>query len=152
MFGIFKKKHDPSEIFSGQDWRIVQGEFQGNPLVVRVNSHLAAFAGDTELKLKIGFAVPLNTQVPGGLPEPEENYAIGAIEDKIIGALETKGPVVQALAITTGTFKEFVFYARPDIDIKSVHEALMRDISSHEIQCTAEMDPGWETYKQWANR
>jgi hypothetical protein len=150
MLGLFKKKPDPSEIFADETWTIFQGEFDGNPIVVRKNTHLLPFAGDTALELKISFAIPLNTQIPGGLPEPDENETIGAIEDEIMETLRSKGPVVEALAITTGTFKEFVFYARPDIDIQSIHEELVTKIKSHDIQCAAEMDPKWETFKEWA--
>ena len=147
MFGLFKKKPDPDEIFSDGTWQLSQSVSGENPIIVRTNTHLKPFAGNTELTLKIGFAVPLNAPNPGGLPDPSENQAIADIEDKIIGALTSAGSVVQALAISTGTFKEFVFYAKPDIDVKSVHESLMSEITSHDIQCYAEIEPKWETYK-----
>jgi hypothetical protein len=150
MFGLFNKKPNPEEIFAEGTWKIFQGEFDGNPIVVRTNFHLLPFAGDTELTLKISFAIPLNAKVPGGLPEPEENAAIAEIEDEIFGALRSQGSVVEALAITTGTYKEFVFYSKPGIDIKSIHEGLMTRIRSHEVQCIAEMDPDWEIYKEYA--
>ena len=149
MFGLFKKKPDPQEIFADGTWQLSQGESDGNPIVVRTNTHLKPFAGNTELTVKIGFAVPLNSPVEGGLPEPDENEALADVEDRIAAELLAAGDAVQALAITTGTFKEFVFYARPGLDIKAVHEKLMSEITSHEVQCYAEMDPDWDTYKEF---
>jgi hypothetical protein len=121
------------------------------PIVVRVNTHLKPFAGDTELTVKIGFAVPLNFPNEGGLPDPNENQVLAEVEDRIAEELTSAGEVVQALAITTGTFKEFVFYAKPELDIKTVHEKLMSEITSHEVQCYAEMDPDWQTYNEFVN-
>lgn len=149
MFGLFNKKPDPNEIFSDGTWQISQGTSGETPIIVRRNTHLEPFAGETALTLKIGFAIPLNTPIPGGLPDPDENEAISNLEDIIFDALRASGPSVFALVISTGTFKEFVFYAQPGIDIKTVHEELVQNIKSHEIQCYAEMDPKWETYKEF---
>ena len=149
MFGLFKKKPDPNEIFSDGTWQLSQGMSGDTPIIVRRNTHLEPFAGETPLTLKIGFAIPLNTPNPGGMPDPDENEAIGNLEDTIFDALRKSGPSVFALAISTGTYKEFVFYAQPDMDIKSVHEGLLQDVKSHDVQCYAEMDPKWETYKDF---
>jgi Family of unknown function (DUF695) len=151
MFGLFKKKPDPREIFSDGTWQVSQGESGGSPIVVRINTRLKPFAGNTELTLKIGFALPLNSPNEGGLPDPAENQILADVEDKIADALASAGDVVQALAITTGTFKEFVFYGKPNLDIKTTHERLMSEIKSHDLQCYAEMDPNWDTYKEFAN-
>ena len=149
MFGLFKKKPDPQAIFSEGTWQISQGESGGNPIAVRANTHLKPFAGDTERTIKIGFAVPLNSPNEGGPPDPDENEALAAVEDKIAGEVAAAGGSVQALAITTGTFKEFVFYAKPGLDIKAIHEKLMSEITSHEVQCYAQMEPDWATCKEF---
>lgn len=151
MFGLFKKKPDPKEIFADGGWQLFQRESGGNPIVVRINTHLKPFAGDTELTVKIGFAVPLNSPVEGGLPEPEENLALVEIEDRIAAEVAAAGEAVHALTITMGTFKEFLFYAKPGMDIQAVHEKLMSEITSYEVQCYAEMDPDWETYKEYVS-
>lgn len=149
MFGLFQSKPNPEDIFAEGTWQISQGDSSGNPIIVRVNTHLKAFAGHTKLTVKIGFAVPLNSPNEGGLPEPEENRILDEVEDKIANELARTGEAVQALAITTGTFKEFVFYAKPGLDIKALHEKLMSEITTHEVQCYAEMEPDWATYKEF---
>ncbi|MES9962217.1 MAG: hypothetical protein ABW116_01635, partial [Candidatus Sedimenticola sp. 20ELBAFRAG] len=58
---------------------------------------------------------------------------------------------VQALAITMGNFKEFVFYAPTNFDVHSVHEQLMKEVKSHEIQCMAQVEEDWASYANWAN-
>jgi hypothetical protein len=149
MFGLFKSKPNPEDIFAEGTWQISKGESGGNPIVVRANIHLRPFVGHTDLTVKIGFAVPLNSPNEGGLPDPAENEILDEVEDRIATEVTRTGQSVQALAITTGTFKEFVFYARPGLDIKALHEKLMSEITTHEVQCYAEMDPDWATYKEF---
>ncbi len=149
MFGLFKKKPDQSEMFADRQWNIMEGEYEDGPVLVRFNAALKPFAGKTDYKLKIGFAIPLNSPNPGGMPEPEENEQIGPIEDRILEVLQEKGAVVQALAITMGTFKEFVFYAKPGLNVKGAHEQLKAEIQSHEVQCYAETENDWATFKEY---
>jgi hypothetical protein len=149
MFGRFRKKKDLSLMFDEHNWQVAQISFEGNPLIIRINDSLKSFIGKTDHTLKIGFAIPLNHPNPGGMPLPEENQEINLIEDEIVEALKRQGSVVQALTITSGTFKEFVFYTKLDMDVKSVHENLQASISSHEVQCVAQIENNWETYKDF---
>ena len=151
MFGLFKKKPDPSLMFADDNWQVAQGEYDGNPIIVRINVNLRPFVGKSDHVLKIGIAIPLNSPRLGEMPDPEENKIISIIEDKVLDTLKAKGSAVQALAITTGTFKEFVYYAKPEIDVASFHQELKSGINSHDVQCIASIEKQWETYMQWAN-
>jgi hypothetical protein len=104
MFGLFKKKPNPAIMFSDNNWQVVQGEYDGNPIIVRVNASLRPFVGMSDHTLKIGIAIPLKNPRFGQMPDPEENKTFAIIEDKILEAIKEKGSVVQALTITMGTF------------------------------------------------
>jgi hypothetical protein len=91
----------------------------------------------------------LQTPVEGGLPHPEENEILDSIEDQIIETLASKTIGIYALAITNGEMKEFIFYIPENVDIKSIHEHLQKKVTSHEVQCLAEMDTSWNIYKQF---
>ncbi len=151
MFGLFKNRNNTSELFKDGDWKLVQGEYAGNPIIVRVNNSLSKFVGKTDYILKIGFAIPLNSPNPGEMPNPDENDELACTEELIISVVKSHGAAVQALAITMGTFKEFVFYAEKDFDVQSAHEQLMKEIKSHEIQCMAQVEDDWVSYTNWAN-
>ena len=151
MFGIFGRKPNESEMFGDEKWQVAQVEYEGNPIIVRFNAGLKPFVGRSDHILKIAFAIPLNAQNPGGLPSADENEALMLVEDKILDAIRSKVSAIQALAITMGTFKEFVFYAKQDVDVKALHEQLMASITSHEVQCMASIEKRWETYTMWAN-
>ena len=148
---LFGKQPDSGRLFADGAWRVAQGEIEGSPVIVRVNDNLKPFVGKSDHTLKIGFAVPLNNPNPGGLPTPEENEQLGPIEDRILQVLRESGSVVEALAITMGTFKEFVFYTKPNTDVRAIHERLMDEIKTHDVQCYAEIEAKWDPYKQWAD-
>lgn len=151
MFGLFKKKANTNDIRPDSQWRVAQGEHEGSPVLVRINASLESLAGNGELPLKIGFAIPFNHPNAGGMPDPEENRQLESIEDRIFEVLLSKGAVKFALVLTMGAFKEFVFYSVSTLDIKAAHEQLMGEIASHELQCYACIEEGWETYREWTD-
>jgi hypothetical protein len=151
MFRFFKQKPDQSQMFADGEWHISKGTHEGSPIIVRSNDVLKQFVARTNHIMKIGFAIPLNIPRPGELPTPDEDRQIADIEDRILKVLQEHGSAVQALAITMGTFKEFVFYATPELDVQAVHEQLMSEIKSHKIQCYAEIEKDWKTYKEFSN-
>lgn len=151
MFGLFKKKSDISGMFKDGDWKVLQGEHDGNPIFVRVNNALSNYVGKTDYTLKIGFAVPINAPIPGEMPTPEENEELASIEDQIFNVVRKHGSAVQALAISMGTFKEFVFYAQRNFNVQSTHEQLIEEVNSHQIQCMAQVEEDWASYTNWAN-
>jgi hypothetical protein len=136
-------------MFADDSWEVVKGEYDGSPMLVRINSNLRPFIGKSDHTLKIGFAIPLNNPQPGTMPDPKENEIINALEDQITETLNAKVSAVLALVITMGTFKELVYYAKPDIDVASIHQELKASIKSHDVQCVATIENKWETYRQF---
>ncbi|NHZ64640.1 DUF695 domain-containing protein [Massilia genomosp. 1] len=131
-------------------WTLAEGSHGDGPMLVRINNSARRWAGHPELGIRVGFAIALNHPNPGGLPDAEENRIISELEDRIRERLQAGGPVVHALAITTGTFKEFVFYLKNGECIGPVHEQLRAEVSSHQIQCMAYLDPQWDVYASFA--
>lgn len=131
-------------------WTVAEGSHGDGPMLVRINTSAQRWAGHPELDIRVGFAIPLNRPNPGGLPDAEENRVIGDLEDRIRALLKAGGPVLQVLAITTGTFKEFVFHLKHGESIGPVHERLRAEVTSHQIQCTAYRDPDWEVYASFS--
>ncbi|UOD28541.1 DUF695 domain-containing protein [Massilia violaceinigra] len=144
--------HLPLEDLNDLDdsWTIAEGTHGDGPMLVRINTSAKRWAGHPELGIRVGFAIPLNHPNPGGLPDAEENRVVGELEDRIRELLQAGGPVVHALAITTGTFKEFVFYLKNGECIGPVHEQLRAEVTSHQIQCMAYRDPEWDVYASFS--
>jgi len=47
-------------MFGDEKWQMVQGENDGNPIIVRFNAGLKPFVVRSDHILKIAFAIPLN--------------------------------------------------------------------------------------------
>jgi len=131
------------------EWAVALIEYDENLTIIRRNQSAKKWSGHKELPVRLGFAFPLQKPIEGGLPDPEENEVLDSIEDQIIETLDSKTVGIYALAITNGEMKEFIFYIPENVDIKSIHEHLQKQITSHEVQCLAEMDPSWNIYKQF---
>jgi hypothetical protein len=143
------KKHPPIESLDIDDdaWSVSMGTLPDGPMVVRKNTAAQRWAGHPLLQTRVGFAIPLNQPNPGGLPDDDENHLLAQAEDLILARLKSAGPTIQVLAITTGTFKEFVFHIQNGDAIPAVHEQLRDEIVTHFLQCTGpQHDPQWDLY------
>jgi len=147
----FNKQPDIADLGKEEEqWSVFEASTAEGPLVFRINAGAKQWAKHPALGIRVGFAVPLNAQVPGGLPEPAENLQLNEVEDRILAAIMATGPAIQVLAISTGTFKEYIFYIQNGETIAQVHAQLQQDISSHELQCVAAHDPEWTVYASFA--
>ena len=133
----------------GGDWGIGTVELESGPLLVRYNASMERLADPSTFPIKIGMAVPFNDPNPGGMPNPDEAKQVQAVEDEILRQLGAVGPYAHALVLTTGVFREFVFYVPPDFDVKAVHEAIMAQVETHKVQCHAQPEPDWSTWRDW---
>ena len=127
-------------------WSVAMGEIEDGPVIVRKNETAKRWAKHPDLPVKLGFAVPLNTPNPGGLPMPDENEQLDEIEDVVSRTLDDAVVGIPVMVITTGQMKEFIFYIREGADIAALHEKLMQLVTTHEIQCIAEMEREWDTF------
>jgi hypothetical protein len=132
-------------------WQVWQGDYKGRPLFTRLNASAGDWVEHPELPIKLGFAVPFNSPEPKtGLPESAEDEQLHEIEDIIRRqvAATTKG--FHALVLTTGGMREFVFYIPEGVDIGSIHEAVMRAVKTHAVQCQTVRERDWYSYKRFS--
>jgi len=128
-------------------WGVVEGEYNGAALIVRFNRTAGEFAGHAGLPLKLGFAIPLNLPNEGGLPDPDENVDLDAIEDVIRREVAAATSGIHVMVLTTGVMKELIFYIAPGADIATLHQSVQNKVTGHEVQCMAVGDPDWESYR-----
>lgn len=146
----FSKKHPQLNIppQAQQRWGVAQGRY-GDRLLVRFNETARELAGHPDLSIKLGFAMPFNRPNEGGLPDPEENVQLAAIEDLIVHRVLSGEVGLHALTLTNGVMKEFVFYIPPGRDIAGLHSALRAEVSTHDVQCLAIKDPDWNSFRDF---
>jgi hypothetical protein len=147
----FSKKDRELRIPSvdSQRWSVARADSGRGPVLVRSNDAARELRGHPALPIKLGFVVPLNRPNEGGLPDAEENEQLAAVEDLIATRVLAAGAGVHALTLTTGVMKEWVFYVATGLDIAGLHAEVQDSVSSHEVQCMAVQEPGWESYREF---
>lgn len=130
-------------------WTVFEKTTPDGPMLVRLNTSAKQWIGHPTLPIRLGFALPLNRPYPGGLIDGEENRVLSEVEDIIVAHVTASGPAIEVLAITTGTYKEFMFHIGNGEAIAGIHQALQAEITSHEVQCVGIHDPEWETYRSF---
>ena len=131
----------PSLSNDQEAWGVAQTNVDSSPLIIRFNEVAQDWIGHSELPIKLGFAIPLNSPNERGLPTPEENQQLNEIEDLILRKLESHTRGLHVLVLTNGVMKELIFYIPTGVDIKSIHEAIQAAVETHEIQCLAVSEP-----------
>ncbi|QDV16387.1 hypothetical protein Pan153_10140 [Gimesia panareensis] len=125
-------------------WAVGQAEWEGQPLFVRYNTSVQDGHRKGDYPIKVGFALPFHAPSAEGLPGEDEMEQLGEIEELMEDYLGSDGVLV--LVLTTGGMRELIFYVRPNTDIAGVHQRLMEDVTSHEVQCMGVEEPGWDSY------
>jgi len=91
-------------------WSVSEGQYDGKPLIARLNGGLKPLLADSRYQHRIGIALPFNTPGDDGLPSGEESWQVSEIEDLIAAELEEHHESVFAAVITTNGMREFIFY------------------------------------------
>ena len=147
MFGLFKKSQPatPPE----DSWAVAQAELNGKPMFLRINEGLRSIAGKHPFDHRFGVTVPLHTPNEHGLPTNEEMESLNRIEEALEATFPPAGPTLLAVVVTTGGFREWVFYTSVAPDIAPAMETLRSRVTSHELQFYVEPDRKWEVFRSF---
>jgi hypothetical protein len=132
------------------DWAMLEGENDGQPMLVRRNESVEQFAGHHELPFRLGLAVPFLEPDENGFPSPDETGDLDDIEDGLVAYLQDEQVGVLTMVITTAGMREFVSYIRSAEVGEAAVQAAAAAGNDHEIQYYVEEDPEWELYSQFA--
>ena len=117
-------------------------------MIVRLNTAYRQFASVPGYEYQVGIAVPFRLPEPSGLPSPEENVELDAVENNILDSLEDGAESLLVAVITTSGMREFVFYTRDRKALQRQFEELRQRTITHEIQLMIQPDKTWEIYAQ----
>jgi hypothetical protein len=145
---IFKKKKpDPFDI--PEAWHVLEGQYDGRRMLVRLNAALTEAEGHPDYGFQLGVAVPLNDPLDDGWPTPEEDQQLEAIETRLQKELEETRRAVLAAIITTGGMREFVFYTSTRDWIEAWAPRFDQETEGHAIQVMVRPDSEWSVYRSF---
>ena len=135
----------------GEEWSVSQGEHQGRPMFVRIKVSAALYAGQRELPMRLGIAVPLIAGDERGLPRIEEASQLDSIEEALFGAVESSGIGRIVLVITTNGMREFVAYTRSKEAAEAAVSHARAAVKTHRIQHYTAPDPKGELLREFSS-
>ena len=145
----FSKKRAPAIKLPAGDgcWSILQGENNGMPLLIRVDTAAKRPERHMRLPIRLGIAIPLHSPNELGLPEKAEAEQLSAIEDRLDDAIGASGDMV--LIITNAGMREFVSYVASAQIAQQIVARVCNATPSHEVQHYIESDPEWMVYGEY---
>jgi hypothetical protein len=129
-------------------WSVLQGEYNGKPMLTRLNIGIKPLVGNKSYPYRIGIAVPYINPQSNGLPSGEENLRFNDIEDKINNYFSKKQIGYLCVIITTNGMKEYMIYSKVD-KISDLIDSLKQNNSDYDFQHYVSRDDGWEGYNQF---
>lgn len=145
---LFKKKHQ--KIPEGGLWNFFEGEWEGKPLIARVNTALRDFVGSPEYQHQVGVTIPLRAPDENGFPQAEESSELNKIEDLLLSELKPDDGCLFAAVITTGGMREFVFYVSDPYNVQVTLRRVADSVQSHKVQGMIREDEDWSVYRSFS--
>lgn len=141
-------QRDRSEAGWDGPWTIVQGDYDGRPIVLRINDGAASLAGSVHYRYQVGVAIPFIAPREDGLPTNDEAERLNVIEDLLCPCMTDNRDGILTVVVTTSGMREFVFYSRNVDQVKDAFEHVRSLVESHELQLLIQDDPDWSVYRQ----
>lgn len=146
----FKKQRDAQIVEpSNHKWSIGETTDNGQPFFIRFNTTAKDLCYKDAFPIRVGFAIPLRASSGLGLPEDDETDELRVIEHLICDLVYKKSSGILVLVLTNDGVREYIFYVEPNTDIKTIHEHLLSNVKTHEVQCMAVKDPDWDIYNEY---
>jgi len=132
-----------------ENWSVLSGEHNGNPMIVRRNDGISIIAGKGYLNFRSGISYEFRIQTENGQQSTDEEAKIYEIEDKIFASFDNNEDSVVSLIITTGGFKEYVIYHNKQCRFPEKLEAIQSLFGEYRLTRYTEEDKKWGLYAQF---
>ena len=149
MFGLGIKKPPRLDRFPLDAWNVAQGEFEGKPMVIRINTGARNYIAHPELPFRLGITVSFNTPNEHGFCSGDEGDQLSAIEDTLTECLGSEQIAFPVLVVTCAGRREYIFYASDTKRASQTVERCRIGITSHQLQFAMESDTEWSYFAQF---
>lgn len=147
---LFRQKSiNTADIKITEQWSVLQGENNDNPMFIRLNTGVKKIVGHPSYPYRIGIAIPLKNPQEDGFPRSEENLDFNQIEDEIFNLFQNNNEAFVCAIITTSGMKEFMIYSTTDQNIEIKIYLLKSKFSEYDFQYYVQKDINWDMYKEF---
>lgn len=134
-----------------KSWAVAQGRHEGKPVATRFNVALRPIAGRDEFPDRIGIIAPLRNANDRGFPNRAEIRQLDAIEELIDKRMGGGNESLIAGVVTSNGLREFVVYTSNLEAARAKADAVVQEVTTHELQIIVRSDPQWRVYRTFAS-
>ena len=134
-----------------KSWAVAQGRHEGKAVATRFNVALRTIAGRDEFPDRIGIIAPLRNANDRGFPNRAEIRQLDAIEELIDKRMGGGNESLIAGVVTSNGLREFVVYTSNLEAARAKAEAVVHEVTTHELQVIVRNDPQWRVYRTFAS-
>jgi hypothetical protein len=120
-------------------------------VATRFNVALRPIAGRDEFPDRLGIIAPLHHVNDRGFPNRAEIKELDAIEELIEKRMGGGNESLVAGVVTSNGLREFVIYTSNLEAAKAKADAVVREVTTHELQIIVRNDPQWRVYRTFAS-
>jgi hypothetical protein len=128
-------------------WSVSRAEYDGNPMVLRLNDGLRDITGHKRYPTQAGIAIRCNTPDEHGLPSPRDTAAFDGFEDQFDQLFCEGQSALFAAVISTNGMREFVFYVSDESRFREQFRRWAETPKTHRVQMILRRDPQWSVYR-----
>jgi hypothetical protein len=133
-----------------KSWSVAEGTHEGKAVATRFNIALRPIAGHQEFPNRLGIIAPLREANDRGFPSRSEIKQLDAIEELIERRMCGANESLLAGVVTSNGLREFVVYTSNLEAASTKAEAVVREVTTHELQIIVRNDPQWRVYRTFA--
>ena len=133
-----------------KSWMVAEGRHDGKQVVTRFNVALRPIAGRDEFPDRLGIIAPVRTPDDRGFPNRAEIKQLDAIEELIDKRMSGNNESLIAGVVTSNGLREFVVYTSNVESAKKKADAIVNEVTTHQLQVIVRNDPQWRVYRTFA--
>lgn len=133
------------------EWLGATVNYEGSPLALRVRPGAGTPAQRARLAMLAVVTHRLAHVRPDGMPEPDYNDGLAALDGEIIAALQSDGGVV-AIVETLGGRRSYYAYTRDGAGLDAPWAALRAAHPGHALELQRRDDPEWAVFLDYRKR
>jgi uncharacterized protein DUF695 len=145
VIGRTKAKPTVAEAAAADEWVVLQGTFDGQPMFARFNTGYRDASDREQYAVQVAVVIPFNEPNEHGMPQQSELEQLDQIEDLVDE--KSRDRAVFVGVFTTTAIRQFMLYTEASDWVASFHQELQAAVTTHEVECMAVRDPDWNHYR-----
>ncbi len=137
---------DHTKMKLNDTWFAGESKNNGKPVIIRGRQYLKNFIESKQYPELIELTWSVKNPTENGIPEPEENFEMGQIEDALIDSFESDLQSILTIVYTNNNQRTWIFYTKSVTEFGKRLNETLANFPRIPISIEKDDDPNWELY------